>query len=204
MTVYDYDLEFLEDGKTIDLISIGIHCQEDGREYYAVNEECAYDSRPWYHRWFNRKGSLNNRIRSHEWLMENVVPSLPRLHGDARNYAPQSWLFDYFSPLVKPRARIAAEVKDFLLAKGAPELWADYGAYDHVALCQLWGRMIDLPAGIPMFTRDIQQEAARLGVGWDEFPKQAEGNHNALADARHNAVKRAYLRSVAASTKESP
>ena len=33
---YFYDTEFLEDGETIDLISIGI-VAEDGREYYAVN-----------------------------------------------------------------------------------------------------------------------------------------------------------------------
>lgn len=31
-----YDTEFIEDGKTIDLISIGI-VAEDGLEYYAVN-----------------------------------------------------------------------------------------------------------------------------------------------------------------------
>lgn len=189
---YWYDLEFLEDGKTIELISIGI-VAEDGREYYAVTQECAYDSRPWYRRWFNRKDSLNNRLRREAWLMENVVPSLPRLHGDARNYAPQSWLFDYHSLLVRPRARIAEQVKDFLLADGTPELWADYGAYDHVGLCQLWGRMIDLPSGIPMFTRDIQQEAARQGYAWDALPQQDEGLHNALADARHCKVKFEFL-----------
>src|SRR4051812_11038169 len=32
---YFYDTEFLEDGQTIELISIGI-VAEDGREYYAV------------------------------------------------------------------------------------------------------------------------------------------------------------------------
>ena len=34
---YFYDTEFLEDGETIDLISIGI-VAEDGREYYAVTD----------------------------------------------------------------------------------------------------------------------------------------------------------------------
>ncbi len=186
---YWYDTEFLEDGKTIELISIGI-VGEDGREYYAVADEATRGDR-----WF--RPGLARRIRENEWLMANVVPSLPRLHGDARNHAPQSWLFDYFSPLVKRRERIAEEVRDFLLANGTPELWADYGAYDHVALCQLWGRMIDLPSGIPMFTRDIQQEAARLGFAWDELPKQDEGLHNALADARHCKVKYDFLVSAA-------
>ena len=33
-----YDTEFLDDGKTIDLISIGM-VAEDGRELYAVSSE---------------------------------------------------------------------------------------------------------------------------------------------------------------------
>jgi hypothetical protein len=42
--------------------------------------------------------------------------------------------------------------------------------------------MIDLPDGVPMWTNDIQQEAVRLGIA---LPEQAQGQHNALADARH-------------------
>lgn len=37
-TRYFLDTEFLEDGKTIDLVSIGVVC-EDGREYYAVSTD---------------------------------------------------------------------------------------------------------------------------------------------------------------------
>lgn len=36
MTIYAYDTEFLDDVRTIDLISISI-VYEDGREYYAVH-----------------------------------------------------------------------------------------------------------------------------------------------------------------------
>ena len=51
-----YDCEFLEDGKTIDLISIGL-IAEAGDEYYAVNSDMPIE-----------------RIESHGWLMKNVVP----------------------------------------------------------------------------------------------------------------------------------
>jgi hypothetical protein len=169
---YWYDTEFLEDGRTIELISIGI-VAEDGREYYAVNQEIT-------------RGRLNKRIRCHDWLMANVVPSLPKPYGDWNNHMPKSWLFDYNSPLVKPKHVIANEVREFLCSpreKKSPELWANYAAYDHVVLCQLWGRMIDLPKGMPMYTNDIQQEARRL-LG-AKLPKQTDGEHNALADARH-------------------
>jgi hypothetical protein len=107
---------------------------------------------------------------------------------------PKRWLFHYADHRVKPRTVIADEVMDFIRAAGPDvELWANYGAYDHVCLAQLWGRMIDLPEGVPMFTCDIQQERARLGLGWDELPKQMSGEHNALADARHNRVVRRWL-----------
>lgn len=176
MTDLFYDLEFLEDGRTIELISIGMVC-DDGREYYAVNRDMPV-----------------RRIKKHKWLMENVVPSLPKGHGDRRNHVPKSWLFDYADPVVKRRERIADEVMDFIRAAGSDvELWANYGAYDHVCLAQLWGRMIDLPDGVPMFTTDIQQERARLGLAWNDLPKQADGEHNALADARHNQVVRRWL-----------
>jgi hypothetical protein len=39
--LYWLDTEFIEDGVTIDLISIGI-VAEDGRELYLLNWECDY------------------------------------------------------------------------------------------------------------------------------------------------------------------
>lgn len=178
MTSYFYDTEFLEDGKTIDLISIGIVC-EDGREYYAVASDA-----PW------------ERITAHDWLVRNVLPSLPITGRTSlnsylkvpENSFPKPPLSvvaaDMKDTRVKPRWVIANEVREFLLVATNVELWADYAAYDHVVLCQLWGAMVNLPDGLPMFTRDIQQEADRLGLTDADLPAQVEGHHNALADAR--------------------
>jgi hypothetical protein len=176
-----YDTEFLEDGHTIELISIGF-VGEDGREYYAVSEDVTH-------------GKLERRIRKHDWLMANVVPSLPKPYGDWNLHMPKRWLFNYHAQEVKPRHRIADEVRDFLLVDGQPELWAWYGAYDHVALCQLWGPMITLPDGLPMWTNDLKQESARLGD--PPLPEQPAGVHNALADARHNLVRWQALQEAA-------
>lgn len=167
MTGVDYDWEFLEDGVRIEPISIGM-VADDGRTYYAVNGLLA--ARGWKGWRFRR------RVRKHKWLMENVVPNLPQPHGDWNLHMPKSWLFNYLDPAVKP-----------------VHLWANYSAYDHVCLAQLWGRMIDLPEGVPMFTNDIQQERVRLGIPWDALPKQESGEHNALADARHNQTVRHWL-----------
>lgn len=179
-TTYCYDTEFLEDGRTIELISIGI-VSDTGREYYAVNLNMPV-----------------KRIRKHQWLMDNVVPGLPQPAGDWNNHIPRRWLFDYNNPAVKHRDRIANEVRDFLLAEDAPELWADHTAYDHVLLAQLWGPMSSLPTGIPMWTHDLQQ-AIEAATGEFGTPIQESGQHNALADARHNLRVLTALRAVGAS-----
>lgn len=162
---YFVDTEFIEDGKTIGLISIGI-VAEDGRELYLVNRDA-----PW------------KRIEKDEWLMANVVAKLPQPHGIRERHLPKSWLIDFDNPAVQDRSVIAIAVKQFLQTTPDVELWADYAAYDHVVLCQLFGRMIDLPSGVPMFTNDLQQELRRLGN--PPLPEQAAGAHNALDDARH-------------------
>lgn len=184
-----YDTEFLEDGRTIDLISIGL-VDEAGREYYAVNADADWD-----------------RIKKSDWLVRNVLPSLPiegrRSLETYLAYSPHSYPrppldlvgIDVTDSQVRPRQVIANEVRDFILASPDPELWAWYGAYDHVVLCQLWGPMISRPKGIPMWTSDLKQEAQRLGN--PKVPEQAEGEHNALADARHNRVIARFLDELA-------
>jgi 3' exoribonuclease, RNase T-like len=184
-----YDTEFLEAGpaQPVRLISIGM-AREDGAEYYAVSDEAT--RRP-----------LNGLIRRNAWLMSNVVPALPRAHGDWNLQMPKRWLFNYSDPCVRPRHVIAREVRDFILAAPEPELWADWGAYDHVALCQLFGRMTDLPDGIPMWTHDLRQEIERLGA--PDPPHltvtQAGGReHNALHDAREVRYRHGWLTARAA------
>ncbi|WP_284984277.1 3'-5' exoribonuclease [Arthrobacter sp. efr-133-TYG-118] len=153
---YFYDTEFLDDGHTIEFISIGI-VANDGREYYAVNADADWD-----------------RIAKHEWLMVNVVPQLP----DEMEY--------------KPKAQIRAEVTQFLLAAGQPELWAWFAAYDHVVLSQLFGRMLDLPDGIPMYTHDLRAYLDYTNI--KAIPSQVEGHHDALQDARHVKVVHDYVK----------
>ena len=178
-----YDCEFLEDGRTIDLISIGM-VDDNGDEYYAVNLDA-----PW------------RRIYKHRWLCEHVLPSLPRIYGDERNRVNRRrnpYLLDFQHPAFRRQVVIASEVREFLLAgDGKPELWAWYAAYDHVALCQLWGPMIGLPEGIPMLTKDLKQRCDDLGN--PTLPEQPEGEHNALEDARHNVVRARFLDGLRAS-----
>lgn len=168
MTRYFYDCEFIEDGHTIDLVSIGI-VTDDSREFYAVSSE------------FNVA-----KLHANPWLVKHVRPSLPG-RETLRCRCIAGWHLDKDDPTVRPRTQIARAVKDFILDGERPiELWADYGAYDHVALCQLFGTMMDLPDGFPMWTHDFQH--AWEFAGGPDLPEQVAGHHNALADARHLRV----------------
>jgi hypothetical protein len=178
-----YDTEFVENGSTIDLISIGL-VDESGREYYAVNCEANWAE-----------------IGKHRWLCENVVPGLPLAGKGLQETQPggrgttKAWQFviDTSDTRVKPRWVIANEVREFILSVDQPELWADYASYDHVVLAQLWGTMMQLPAGIPMWTHDLQQEIERAGNPAIP-PLGGMTAHNALDDAREVRWRLMWLR----------
>jgi hypothetical protein len=140
---YWFDTEFIEDGKTIDLMSIGI-VAEDGRTIYLENNEC-------------------DLSRGVEWVQHNVIVHLDWLtHGRSRDVIRQA-------------------VIKFVGDDKTPEFWAYYGAYDWVSLCQLFGPMVDLPKGWPMYCRDIKQWCDDLGN--PKLPEQQTAKHHALNDA---------------------
>lgn len=174
-TKFFYDTEFLEDGKTVDLISIGMVNYETGDEFYAVSTE--FDT---------------IRVANNDWLMTNVMSSIEYEEFTDANLITGTPLksLKVTDPAAMSRDEIRQGVEDFV--KGTwPDFWAWYGAYDHVALCQLWGRMIDLPKPMPMFTSDIKQ--LHKMAGSPAMPKQPEGLHNALADAKFNVVRYEWL-----------
>ncbi len=164
---YFLDTEFIEDGKTIDLISIGI-VAEDGRKLYLQNQECDF-------------------TQASEWVRENVFRGLIGFNTDhLQPVGCEHW---------RTRSEIAAHVKGFCEPEryGKPEFWGYYADYDWVVFCQLFGRMIDLPKGFPMYCRDIKQLCDDLGN--PEMPKQEGLEHHALADALWNKVAWESLRS---------
>ncbi len=174
---YFYDTEFKEDGKTIDLISIGILC-EDGREFYAVSNE--FDTR---------------RVAEDDWLMANVMSSIEHEAFVGADFEGGPVHRDLFvtDRAALDRAAISQGILEFV-NRTEPEWWAWYGAYDHVALCQLFGKMIDLPPHFPYYTLDIKQ--LHKEKGYPLMPQQPAGLHNALADAKFNKVRYDYLRGL--------
>jgi hypothetical protein len=66
-----------------------------------------------------------------------------------------------------------------------PEVWGYFADYDWVALCQLYGRMVDLPKGFPFWCRDLKQLMNERGIEKADLPPEdPTTEHDALADAR--------------------
>lgn len=111
------------------------------------------------------------------WIRENVLKPIfkeflnPVMDSKDNNLR----VFNYknFKTLInkygKSNKQIADEIKMFIGTKETvenyeevkhllnPQFYGYYSAYDHVALCWLFGKMIDLPKGFPMYTIDLKQ-----------------------------------------------
>lgn len=182
---YFLDCEFIENGVTIDLLSIALVC-EDGREYYRQNANAKFKS-------------------ASDWVWRNVFPHLQHfdMRGDRSCYRPSDPMATTHTAACHSKdcpwrfpSEIRDEVKAFLdiQKNGKPEIWGYYSAYDWVAFCQLFGAMIELPKGYPMFCRDIIQECKRMGN--PELPKLDKGEHSALLDARWNKQSYEFLQTL--------
>lgn len=150
-----FDTEFFEDGKIIELISIGI-VRHDGPELLLYNRDADIE-----------------RASREPWLRDNVVPKLPP-RTDAR------WL---------SYKDLATRVRDFLVPLNPQEptdMWAYVGASDWVAFYQLFGRLIDLPEGLPKWFHELKQLMKSAGLKKADLPPVPQGAHDALVDARWN------------------
>lgn len=207
---YFLDFEFIEGfnkplfGKRrhfIDMISVGIAC-EDGRNYYAISSEYNYKD-------------------ANKWVQENVIIPMysKTVSGDSKNHWSAGTFHKHFG---LPNKMIAEDIVKFcnsvqvyapeLGHNGVNEFYGYYSDYDWVLLCSLFGRMIDLPKFFPMYCNDLKQTLDEKLLNYsnsDFFTKfhiekemtleeklieikkhtqypQQENEHNALSDAKFN------------------
>jgi hypothetical protein len=169
------DTEFIEDDKTIDLISIGI-VAEDGREYYAISTEF-------------------DESKASDWVKDNVINQLePRNQAGATFWKPRSHIRLDVLRFIKSGAGDAGGFIDndhiyqrlnAVELTNKPEIWGWYSATDWVVFYQLFGRLVDKPKDFPHICYDIKQWCDQLGN--PQLPKKpTQGRHNALVDARWN------------------
>lgn len=191
MPRYYIDTEFVDDGKTIDLISIGI-VASDGRTYYT--QSVAFDTH-----------------KASDWVQDNVFPTLlihdvpiaksPRpyhqrlLNNTMQNHRDGQCEDDengkYEDCPWRTREQIKQDIIDFLSPDkyGKPEFIGWITSYDMVAFCQIFGTMMDLPDGYPHYIKDLQFVLDKYGISDEDLPEdERKGQaHNALSDAYYIA-----------------
>jgi hypothetical protein len=196
----------------IDLISIGI-VAEDGRELYLISNEYNYND-------------------ADDWVKENVILPLyiNTVHGDARNVYD---VYNFHKRYGVSNKEIAESVFQFCtndtltiekakyynVVHDGIEFYAYYADYDWVLFCSLFGRMIDLPKGFPMYCKDLKQLFDEKQQKWanisenrrldfckrqkfysveidlknlSSYPQQ-NNEHNALDDAKWNMELHKFL-----------
>jgi hypothetical protein len=188
-TIYYVDSEFIDDGKTVDLISIGIVC-EDGRELYLQSSEFNID-------------------KASQWVKDNVIMhldlcpyiqqppgplySLGTLYGAQAQHRKGQCVDQIYGLRHRCPWRTRAQMRRDLLgffgfSSGTPEgieLRGWITAYDYVAFAQVFGTMLDVPAGLPHYIHELQAILDAQGITDDMLPPQEAGLHRAIDDARH-------------------
>jgi hypothetical protein len=240
---------------TIDLISIGI-ISDDNREYYAISKDFNLkeawnrydikkinDGKNEIKEYWIRENIL--RPIFYDYYPATSVDGSIDLSGNVfQKYVNKEFTYKNLKNLInkygKTNKQIAEEVFQFCtqdtisLEKAkyynntyeGINLYGYYSAYDHVAFCWLFGKMIDLPKGFPMYSKDLKQmldEAAEKVIsgfcfGDSEEDKKAmierslkgqikafktfekypkqTNEHNALADAKWNKELHKFIKSL--------
>lgn len=230
MSKYFMDCEFLE-GKqdkrflgikygetkpTIDLISIGLVC-ENGNKYYAISKD--FNLKEAWNRYDLKPDINNGGMKKEYWIRENVLKPIydelfmkivsddNMLTGDEYVYFTYSSFKTLIKRYGKTNKQIGTEIKDFIYktttnlsfqstenqikywGKEVPiKFYGYYADYDWVVFCWLFGKMIDLPKGFPMFAFDIQQQIEEYKIDKNQLLKEVPqvNCHNALQDAIWN------------------
>ncbi len=196
---YFFDTEFMEGFKkplfgkeyhTIELISIGIVC-EDGRSLYRISNE------------FNPKFA-------NQWVKDNVIN---KLHPHYMNHKSNKDIIRDIKEFMGYEPEFTDYGSDEVTNDKDIQIYAYYADYDWVVFCSLFGTMMNLPNGMPMYCRDLKQTVDEKIREWapqadfskeeiynvfkhrDGYPKQ-ENEHNALDDAKWNFELYKFLKSI--------
>ena len=146
-------------------------------------------------------------LKVREGRILNKPDDYPRLFDKSFSYKEFKRLIKKYG---KTNVQIAKEVKHFVANRhieANKEQWildydtkdvnfyGYYSDYDWVVFCWLFGKMIDLPKGFPMYCIDLKQDYDRIQKLYDKsftaqplstfksYPIQTN-EHNALSDAR--------------------
>lgn len=217
-----------EDSREYYAISKDFNLKEAWNRYDIKHEQVSGDMRNQF---------PNGITKKVYWIRENILKPIFEELSEKEQFERWAWGGDFsykelkrlLKKYGKTNKQIAQEVKNFCYSDKETidgggqfvrgsfipnkypniDLYGYYSAYDHVALCWLFGKMIDLPTGFPMYTIDLKQTmdeyvwkrkkeiddnggkslpfdyALDFIKNHEKFPKQTN-EHNSLSDAKFN------------------
>lgn len=157
----------------IDLLSIGIVCQ-DGRTYYAVNKD--YDRKKVRKNKFVRDNVIPNlyeqfwvgarNIYSGERIIDGLkaeicTKSVEQIKKDILSFVYGAYpeLNENWLELIRNTINesVANNHAQKVLTEKPIEFYGYFCDYDWVLFCSIFGDMMSLPVGFPMYCRDLKQ-----------------------------------------------
>lgn len=169
---YYLDTEFIERSGSIKLISIGLVDESGKNKYYAISSEFNSDT-------------------ASDWVKDNVIHKLEKdiirkteeeIKKEIISYIEYTNNCKYFEQ--EGKKYFAKEIKNINkddngftlsyipLEENEIEFWAYFADYDWVVFCWLFGTMMDLPKGMPMYCKDLKQEMDILDLPKELKPSQ--------------------------------
>lgn len=211
-----------EDGREYYAISKDFNLKEAWNRYDIVTEQVYGDLRNIF---------PEGRKKKVYWIRENVLkpifdkflnPIQDSIDNNYRKFTLRNFKF-LLSKYGKSNKKIAQEIKEFVYNTSdirnpytianwdevkhlfPLEFYTYYGDYDWVVFCWLFGKMIDIPKGFPMYSKDLKQilddklpepklSEVKLNP-FSNYPKNPD-EHNALADAHWNRALHTFLENL--------
>lgn len=169
-----FNISYGESKNTIELISVGL-VSGDGRRYYAISKD--FNLREAWNRWQSKKHDLAMGVVKEYWIRDNVLTQIfwdlyTRDNTPSETSEVTSLTYRTCKKLLnkygKTNEQISKEIKEFVYNqdskdkyegtyKSKPVFHAYYADYDWVVFCWLFGKMINLPEGFPMYCVDLKQ-----------------------------------------------
>lgn len=108
--------------------------------------------------------------RASPWVIANVRPHVVSANNRT-----------LMGEVAVPKSEMGDRIQAFV-GVDPSQFWGYYCDYDWVALCWLFGTMMDLPKGFPFLCRDLRQALDERGLQHVKQPDDAP--HHALSDAQ--------------------
>ncbi len=215
---YNIPKWLIKPNNTIQPISIGLVCSDSREYYAISKDFNLKEAWNRYDKIVNKQYPLGTEYNNMYWLRDNVLKpifielrakeveeyNIAKRINIILDFPTYSFSYKNFKRLInkygKTNKQIAKEIKQFVGTEETIGNWAEikakmntqfygyYSDYDWVVFCWLFGKMIDLPKGFPMFAFDIQQQIEEYKIDKNQLLKEVPqvNCHNALQDAIWN------------------